>query len=90
MTWKVGQKSYGFSGGYFGRDSYEDKTCIQVGFYAGVAYAVFVEERYGGPSFSIITGEDLEALEEYKQPEKPYKLTLLDIDNEARRRLSDG
>jgi hypothetical protein len=67
---EVGDIIYGFAGGHFGRDSYEDKTCIHTGFYNGTRYAVFSGAgRFGG--FSVLYGDDLAHLErdDYTTPE---------------------
>lgn len=69
MSIKVGDVVYGYAGGRFGRDSYNDKTCIAVGFYNGQHWATFHESRGGFDLFHTLHGSDLTEAANYLTPE---------------------
>ena len=61
---RVGTKLYGYCGGYFGRDSYDDKRVEAI----GVDWVVCRDERGNIHTFV----GDPEVLEEYTTPEPSY------------------
>lgn len=68
----VGAIVYGYAGGMFGRDSYEDRTVIHKGFYNGEHYVVLSSMGYGStPLFYVVHGDEVEELVEYLEPEIP-------------------
>jgi hypothetical protein len=65
---RVGDVLYGFCGGYFGRDSYNDKRVEAV----GADWVVAREDRYRD-SGVVFYGGDPELLTEYRtKPEDDY------------------
>lgn len=52
----------GFCGGVFGRDSYGEKRCVDSGYDAGVAWAVF-RELDGHGDWRVLHGVDVTELE---------------------------
>lgn len=50
-VFSVGDELHGYCNGYFGRDDYDDKTCV----YLTKSYAVFENEKGGG---TVLNYED--------------------------------
>lgn len=66
----VGATVYGYAGGMFGRDSYEDRTIIHKGFYNGEHYVVLSSMGYGNtPTFHVVSGKRVAQLVPYLEPE---------------------
>lgn len=65
---KKGTIVEGFGHGFFGRDSYHEKVCIETGKRSGIRWALFHEaDAYSfGPQFHIVYGDDLKALERWE------------------------
>lgn len=62
-TLHVGDTVYGFAGGLFGRDSYDDREVIHVGQRNGIPYAVLWDSGTNRPR--VISGNDVAAAVEY-------------------------
>ncbi|KQO98569.1 hypothetical protein [Leifsonia sp. Leaf264] len=61
---KVGDVVRGFGWGFFGRDSIDDKECIQVGVHNGIRYAVFAtKESFFVSPITAVSGHELDRLE---------------------------
>lgn len=78
---EVGHKFYGFCGGYFGRDSYCDKTVVVV----GTDFLVVRGEEYGEAFYDLLQGDSRDGdkfadycstvkylLENHSAPEEGY------------------
>lgn len=66
-TLKVGNVVYGFAGGVFGRDNYEDKIVVDSGMQSGVQW-LLLKEIYRPTKLHFICGDELAGLEEFLTP----------------------
>jgi len=65
---KVGDTIYGYAGGYFGRDSYDDKIVIKKGKWSSTKWIILANISYPNRLY-FLSGDDVDAIVEYTTPE---------------------
>lgn len=69
QLFKVGDQIYGFCNGYFGRDDYEDKTCVMV----TPHYAVFQYESGRSSVLNYTSSINKHTVDSWKNPDTDMK-----------------